>query len=105
MAYECVFMALSDPTRRALMEALRDGPANVRTLAEPLPISRPAVSQHLKVLGDAGLVRAEAKGTQRLYSINQDGLATLRTWLDQMWDEALGAFAAEAHRQAKGKLP
>lgn len=78
---------------------------SVKSLADPLPMSRPAVSQHLKVLRDAGLVRSEAQGTNRLYRIDPTGLAALRGWLDGMWDDALGAFAQEAHRQAKGKLP
>ncbi|MEM9349979.1 MAG: metalloregulator ArsR/SmtB family transcription factor [Pseudomonadota bacterium] len=105
MAYDEVFLALADPTRRALLETLRRGPANVKTLAAPLPMSRPAVSQHLKVLSDAGLVMCEAEGTKRIYAIDKEGLAAVRGWLDTMWDDALDAFAAEAHRRAKGKLP
>ncbi|MEM8592451.1 MAG: metalloregulator ArsR/SmtB family transcription factor [Pseudomonadota bacterium] len=105
MAYDSIFTALADPTRRALLEALSKGPANVKTLAEPLPMSRPAVSQHLKVLSDAGLVQAEADGTSRIYAVDQSGLKALRTWLDDMWDDSLAAFSAEAHRLAKGKLP
>ena len=105
MTYDKIFTALGDPTRRALLETLRAGPANVKTLASPLPMSRPAVSQHLKVLCDAGLVESAPRGTSRLYSLRPQGLEALRGWLDAMWDDALASFAAEAHRQAKGKLP
>lgn len=90
--------ALADPSRRAIFEALRDGPKAVGELAEDLPISRPAVSQHLKVLKEAGLVTDEAAGTRRLYRIRPEGIAALRAYLDRMWDDALAAFAATAER-------
>ncbi|MEO1705397.1 MAG: metalloregulator ArsR/SmtB family transcription factor [Pseudomonadota bacterium] len=104
MTYDAIFTALADPTRRALLEAMRAGPQNVKTLAAPLPMSRPAVSQHLKVLCDAGLIEGETCGTSRLYRLRPEGLTDLRTWLDGMWDDALASFVAEAQRQAKGKL-
>ena len=87
--------ALSDPTRRAVFEALAHGPLPVGEIARRLPVSRPAVSQHLRVLSDAGLVTATAQGTRRLYAIQPQGLADLRAWLDQFWDQALTAFARE----------
>jgi len=88
--------ALGDPTRRAVFEGLRDGPRPVGELAAGLPVSRPAVSQHLRVLEGAGLVRAERAGTRRLYRIDPDGLAVLRVYLDSFWDGALAAFKARA---------
>jgi DNA-binding transcriptional ArsR family regulator len=89
---------LGDPTRRAIFELLARRPSSVGELAEQLPISRPAVSQHLRVLKDGGLVVDRAEGTRRVYRLNPDGVAALRVWLDSVWDEALTAFhkAAEA---------
>jgi DNA-binding transcriptional ArsR family regulator len=84
--------ALADPTRRAVFERLARGPLPVGAIAAGLPVSRPAVSQHLKVLKDAGLVADRAEGTRRLYRIDPSGLATIRGWLDQLWAEALTAF-------------
>lgn len=81
------FSAISDPHRRQLLEELRDGPKSVNELASGLPVSRPAVSQHLKVLLDTGLVTAKAEGTKRLYAINNGGFLKLNIWLDQFWDE------------------
>jgi DNA-binding transcriptional ArsR family regulator len=92
--------ALGDPTRRAIFERLRRGPQAVGELARGLPISRPAVSQHLKVLKDARLVTDRAEGTRRIYRVDPDGLAEVRTWLEAMWDEALADFKAEAEAQA-----
>jgi len=86
--------ALADPSRRAVFEALRGGPCAVGELAKRFPISRPAVSQHLKVLKGAGLVTDQAIGTRRLYRIRPEGIAELRAYLDRMWDDALAAFAA-----------
>lgn len=86
--------ALGDPTRRAIFELLTTRPAAVGELAGRLPISRPAVSQHLKVLKEAGLVVDRAEGTRRLYRVNPDGVAALRAYLDRVWDRALDAFAA-----------
>lgn len=84
--------ALGDPTRRAIFELLARGPQSVGELAAALPISRPAVSQHLRVLKDAGLVIVRPAGTRRIYQINPDGVAALRTWLDRVWDDAMDAF-------------
>lgn len=80
------FMAIADPNRRHLLEELRRSPRTVSELAAGLPISRPAVSQHLKVLLDTGLVRARAQGTRRVYAIDNDGFFKLNLWLDQFWD-------------------
>ena len=88
--------ALGDPTRRAVFERLREGPRPVGEIAAALPVSRPAVSQHLRVLQGAGLVNAERVGTRRLYRIDPDGLAGLRAYLDSFWDGALAAFKAAA---------
>src|ERR1043166_6652204 len=96
-----VFAALNDPTRRAVLERLRSGPKPVGEIARGLPVTRPAVSQHLKVLKEAGLVDDRAGGTRRIYQIDPKGLGTMRAWLDQFWDSALTAFAAEVERSAK----
>jgi DNA-binding transcriptional ArsR family regulator len=90
--------ALGDPTRRAIFELLTARPSAVGELAERLPVSRPAVSQHLKVLKEAGLVVDDAVGTRRLYRVNPDGIAALRAYLDRTWDTALSAFAEAAKR-------
>jgi len=87
--------ALGDPTRRAIFERLADHPRAVGELASELPVSRPAVSQHLRVLKDAGLVSDRAQGTRRVYHIDPKGLAAIRAWLDQFWGAALQAYAAE----------
>ena len=92
------FAALADPTRRAVFERLADGPRAVSELAEGLPVSRPAVSQHLKVLKEAGLVNDHPQGARRVYQIDPAGLGQIRAWLDQFWDAALEAFRAEAER-------
>jgi DNA-binding transcriptional ArsR family regulator len=86
--------ALADPTRRAVFEALAAGPRAVGDLAADLPVTRPAVSQHLKVLREAGLVTVRAEGTRRYYVADPAGLGTLRTWLDGFWSSRLAAFAA-----------
>lgn len=90
--------ALADPTRRRVLERLAPGPLPVGRIAEGLPVSRPAVSQHLKVLKAAGLVTDRAEGTRRVYQIDPHGLGALRAWLDQFWDAALQAFQAEVER-------
>ena len=92
---------LADGTRRAIVSRLADGPQAVGQLAAGLPVSRPAVSQHLKVLKEAGLVTQEAEGTRRVYHIDPNGLGALRAWLDQFWAQALEAFKAEAERQGE----
>lgn len=101
MTYATALTALADPTRRAVFERLRAGPVSVTDIAAELPVSRPAVSQHLKVLKDAGLVRDEADGTRRLYEVDPRGIEELRDWLDLFWDDALEAFKAEAELSAK----
>jgi DNA-binding transcriptional ArsR family regulator len=85
--------ALGDPTRRAIFESLATGPKPVRQLADALPVSRPAVSQHLKVLKQSGLVADRAVGTRRVYRVAPEGVAAMRQYLDRMWDTALAAFA------------
>ena len=90
--------ALGDPTRRAIFERLADGPRPVGELARGLPVSRPAVSQHLRVLKEAGLVSDRRDGTRRLYELDPTGIGALRTYLDQFWTHALTAFKAAAER-------
>lgn len=106
MAYASALAALADPTRRAVFERLRRGPASVGQLAAGLPVSRPAVSQHLKSLRLAGLVNARSQGTRRVYDIDTDGLGELRRWLETFWDEALDAFKREVEvgRTPKGRI-
>ena len=95
MAYQKVLQSISDPTRRSVLESLRAGPQSVGAIAKKLPVSRPAVSQHLKVLKEAGLVKDRSEGTRRVYCIDPEGLGELRRWLDQFWDGALASFAKE----------
>jgi DNA-binding transcriptional ArsR family regulator len=83
---------LGDPTRRAIFEMLARRPSSVQELADQLPISRPAVSQHLKVLRDGGLVVSQPEGTRRIYRLNPQGVDALRTWLEGVWDQALTDF-------------
>ncbi|MCV0394142.1 MAG: metalloregulator ArsR/SmtB family transcription factor [Rhizobiaceae bacterium] len=80
------FTAIADPHRRHLLEELRRGPRTVNELASGLPVSRPAVSQHLKILLDAGLVTSKPDGTKRIYALNSDGLLTVNIWVDQFWN-------------------
>src|SRR5580698_3032489 len=94
------FAALADPTRREVLERLASGPRAVGEIAEGLPVSRPAVSQHLKVLKEAGLVSDRQDGARRIYAIDPNGLGPMRAWLDQFWDRALEAFKAELEREA-----
>ena len=101
MAYDKALTALADPTRRAVFERLRAGPLSVGEIASALPVSRPAVSQHLKALKDAGLVRDEARGTARIYRIHAHGLRELRVWLEGYWDEALERFKDHAKGEEK----
>jgi DNA-binding transcriptional ArsR family regulator len=101
MAYAKAFAALADPTRRAVLERLRTGPRSVKTIAQGMPVSRPAVSQHLKVLKEAGLVADRPEGNRRVYYIDPDGIGALRGWLDQFWDAALAAFQAEVENNAR----
>ena len=99
MTYEIVLEALADPTRREIFEKLRPGPSAVGKLAEDMPVSRPAVSQHLKVLKEAGLVSERKDGTRRFYSVNKDGLEELRDYLDSFWDDVLANFAVHLENQ------
>lgn len=101
-----VLDALGDPTRRQVLEQLRKGPAPVGRLAESLPISRPAVSQHLRVLEECGLVAHQSVGTRNIYRVAPDGLTALRGWLDDFWATALDSFADYAEQDhASGRQP
>lgn len=93
--------ALADPTRRAIVEKLGQSPSSVGALAQGFPVSRPAISQHLKVLGDAGLVTVRAEGTRRIYALAPKGAAPLRDWLDRLWGDALDAFAEKAKEETR----
>ncbi len=101
MAYGQAFGALADPTRRKVLEQLRAGPRPVGEIARHLPVSRPAVSQHLKVLKEAGLVAEERRGAQHIYRIDPEGLGPVRAWLDRFWDSALESFKAEVERNSE----
>src|SRR3954466_15565884 len=94
-----VFAALADPTRRAVFERIAEQPRTVGTLAADLPVSRPAVSQHLKVLKDAGLVVDAPRGTARIHRIGPDGLGPIRRWLDQQWERSLDNFKRLAEKE------
>lgn len=100
MAYGDAIQALADPTRRTVFETLRSGPRSVGELAAGLPVSRPAVSQHLRVLKAARLVRERRQGTRNFYSVDGEGLAELRAYFEGFWDEALAAFKEAA--ESKG---
>src|SRR5919204_4303209 len=99
MAYAQALQALGDPTRRSVLEELRGGPRAVGEIAARLPVSRPAVSQHLRVLKEAGLVTERQNGTRRLYRVDPNGLAGLRAYLEGFWEEALAAFKAAAESE------
>ena len=103
MAYAEVLSALADPTRRHIFEALRERPKTVAELAKGQPVSRPAVSQHLKVLEFARLVSVEPQGNRRLYSITGDGLDDLRQYMESFWSDALAAYGVEIARRMKDK--
>jgi DNA-binding transcriptional ArsR family regulator len=91
--------ALGDPTRRAIFESIAERPQAVGELASRLPVSRPAVSQHLRVLKEAGLVTERQNGTRHLYRVDPDGLAELREYLEGFWEEALASFKAAAEKE------
>jgi DNA-binding transcriptional ArsR family regulator len=93
--------ALGDSTRMAIFQRLADGPLAVTEIAGTLPVSRPAVSQHLKVLKDAGLVRDTREGTRRLYQLDPEGVARLRAHFDQMWTKAMGSFQEAVEKPEK----
>src|SRR4051794_25081206 len=97
------FAALADPTRRAIFERLADRPGAVSEIAGELPVSRPAVSQHLKVLKDAGLVIDRPEGTRRIYQLDPDGVDALRGYLDTFWNHALTAFKRAVEQDPKEK--
>lgn len=97
--------ALGDPTRRAIFESLTRRPKAVGEIAVELPVSRPAVSQHLRVLKEAGLVTDRAKGTKRIYQVRQQGVQAIHSYLDQMWAQAMAAFQAEGERMARAQPP
>jgi len=101
MTYDTALTALADPTRRRVFEKLGSGPKAVGAIARGLPVSRPAVSQHLRVLKQAGLVADRPEGTRRVYYIDPQGLGALRKWLDQFWDTALQAYAEEITRSER----
>ena len=103
MAYGNALAVLADPTRRKVFERLRAGPRAVNVIAAGLPVSRPAVSQHLKALKDAGLVEERSEGVRRIYSLRREGLRELREWLDSFWGDALEAFRLEAERSHRAK--
>jgi DNA-binding transcriptional ArsR family regulator len=98
VTYQDGLAAIGDPTRRAIFELLAEGPTPVGELAARLPISRPAVSQHLAVLKAAGLVSDRAAGTRRLYRLDPAGVAAMRSYLDRFWDQALADFKAAAEQ-------
>jgi DNA-binding transcriptional ArsR family regulator len=100
MSYTRALECLGDPTRRKVFERLGSGPLSVGEIAKTMPVSRPAVSQHLAVLKEAGLVTDRPVGTRRVYSIDPRGLGALRAWLDQFWDGALASFQEEVDRTA-----
>ncbi|NLG77544.1 MAG: winged helix-turn-helix transcriptional regulator [Xanthomonadaceae bacterium] len=94
---------LADPSRKRIFELLKSGPLHVGRIAEQLPISRAAVSQHLKVLKEAGLVQEAREGNRNAYSIDPKGLAAVQRWLDQFWEDGLSAFKVEAEATARSK--
>ena len=100
MTYDKAFAALADPTRRSIFENLRAGPRTVTDLSTTQPVSRPAVSQHLKVLRDAGLVTVRAEGTKRFFTLRREGLQQLRDYLDTYWTDVLIAYANEIKNQS-----
>ena len=105
VTYESVLDALGDRTRRQIVQVLRGGPVAVGELAERLPVSRPAISQHLKVLQACKLVAYEPIGTRHMYRLDPAGVRELRAWLDDFWDGALAQFARFAAEQAVSEPP
>src|SRR5882762_2642275 len=103
MTYGNALAVLADPTRRQVFERVRTGPQPVNQIAAGLDVSRPAVSQHLKALKDAGLVDERSDGTRRIYSLRREGLRDLREWLDGFWGDALEAFKIEAEKPPRKK--
>jgi len=108
MAYGEALEAMGNPTRRAMLEFLQAGERTVGSLADSLPVTQSAVSQHMRVLREAGLVRVRVAGTRHLYSVDLDGLADVRAWVDGFWDDVLTAFVAHAERadtDTEGTVP
>lgn len=103
MTYMLSFEALADPTRRALIEQLHLSPSSVSELTAVVSVSQPAVSQHLAVLREAGLVSVEKVGNKRIYSLAAEGLIEIRKYIDRLWDDALDAYQREAKNQSKGE--
>ena len=103
MPNQDIFTALSDPTRRHIFESLKERPLTVVEITSGQTVSRPAVSQHLKVLQIAGLVSVKPQGTRRYYQIKREGLNRLRRYLDSFWSDALSAYSAEIERQLNNK--
>ena len=101
--YDLAFNALGDPTRRAIFEKLQHGPLSVAHIADGLPVSRPAVSQHLKVLKEAKLFNINPQGTRSICELNRDGIMAMRNYLDKFWDDALLAFKQLAEQEEKNK--
>lgn len=102
---DAVFDALGEPVRRRILELLHDGPTPVGQLAARLPVGRPAVSKHLRVLSDAGLIEYRSVGTRNLYMLAPAGMATAQQWLVRTWDTVLAAYAAEVGRSSQGSSP
>lgn len=100
MSYHSTLFALADPTRRSILEQVARQPQSVADLAAGRPISRPAVSQHLRILAEADLVSATPQGARHIYALNRAGLDALRHYLDQFWTDALGAYGAEVRRRS-----
>ena len=102
---DAIFEALGEPVRRRILELLHDGPTPVGRLAERLPVGRPAVSKHLRVLSSAGLIEHRSVGTRNLYALAPAGMAAAQQWLVRTWDTALAAYAAEVsqHRQVPAR--
>src|SRR5258708_27574991 len=103
MNYAKALDCLGDPTRRKVLERLRSGPLSVGEIALDMPVSRPAVSQHLAVLKEAGLVVDRPVGTRRVYYIDPRGLSAVRAWFDQFWDQALASFQDEVERRLQSE--
>lgn len=99
--YDQTLIALADPTRRAILELLREGPRSVGELADEMPVSRPAVSQHLAVLRQAKLVSEAREGTRHIFRAEAEGLAALKTYLEDVWGDVLGKFAVAARGRRK----
>ena len=99
MAYQDALVSLADPTRRRIFEAVANAPVSVAVLAAQLPVSRPAVSQHLKALSDAGLVTATKQGTRNIYEARPEGLSDLRRYLDRLWGDVLTSFAKDIAKE------